>query len=98
MVKLSQRGDEPWPVPVLLARTHAEQLRYQPGQCWAYSNIGYLFVRELIEQSCGENLATALARLVLHPLGIRGARLALLPADLEGVLSLADYAAVAELD
>lgn len=80
-----ERGDEPWPVPVLLARTHAEQLRYQPGQCWAYSNIGYLFVRELIEQSCGENLATALARLVLHPLGIRGARLALSPADLEGV-------------
>ena len=50
-----ERGDEPWPVPMLLERTHAERLRYPPGQGWAYSNIGYLFVRELIEETCREN-------------------------------------------
>ncbi len=80
-----ERGDEPWPISVLLERAHAARLRYPPGQGWAYSNIGYLFVRELIEETCRETLATALARLVLHPLGIRRARLALLPADLADV-------------
>ena len=49
-----ERGDEPWPISVLLERAHAARLRYPPGQGWAYSNIGYLFVRELIEETCRE--------------------------------------------
>ena len=69
----------------LLERTRADRLRYRPGQGWAYSNIGYLFVRELIEETCGEHFGAALSRLVLHPLGIGGARLAQTPADLDGV-------------
>jgi CubicO group peptidase (beta-lactamase class C family) len=80
-----RQRDEPWPVPVLLERTHADRLRFKPGQGWAYSNIGYLFVRELIEETCGENFGAALSRLVLHPLGIDGVRLAEVPADLAGV-------------
>jgi CubicO group peptidase (beta-lactamase class C family) len=78
-------GDEPWPAAVLLERTQAERLRYEPGQGFAYSNIGYLFVRELIDQACDEELGAALSRLVLGPLGIEGARLARAPADLDGV-------------
>jgi CubicO group peptidase (beta-lactamase class C family) len=77
--------DEPWPAAVLLERTQAERLRYQPGQRFAYSNIGYLFVRELIEQACDEELGAALSRLVLRPLGIEDARLARVRADLDGV-------------
>jgi CubicO group peptidase (beta-lactamase class C family) len=78
-------GDEPWPAAVLLERTQAERLRYEPGQGFAYSNIGYLYVRELIEQACGEELGAALSRLVLRPLGIEEARLARVRADLDGV-------------
>jgi CubicO group peptidase (beta-lactamase class C family) len=77
--------DEPWPAAVLLERTQAERLRYEPGQGWGYSNIGYLFVRELIERACDEELGAALARLVLRPLGIEEARLARVHADLDGV-------------
>ena len=77
--------DEPWPAAVLLERTQAERLRYQPGQGWAYSNIGYLFVRELIERTCGEELGAALSRLALRPLGAEHARLARVRADLDGV-------------
>ena len=61
------------------------RLRYKPGQRFAYSNIGYLFVRELIEQACDEELGAALSRLVLRPLGIEDARLARVRADLDGV-------------
>ncbi|RDI56776.1 serine hydrolase domain-containing protein [Microvirga subterranea] len=79
------RGDEPWPVRILLERTQAERLRYPPGEGWDYSNIGYLFVRQLVEEATGEPLDAALRRLVLAPLGIRTARIASAPADLDQV-------------
>ena len=79
------RGDEPWPVSELLERTDARRLRYEPGQGWGYSNIGYLMVRELIEETAGEDLSAAISRLVLHPLGIDGARIARTRAELAGV-------------
>ena len=79
------RDEEPWPVATLLARAQADRLRYPPGEGWIYSNIGYLFVRELIEQTRGENLDTALRALVLTPLGIAGPRIAMTRADLADI-------------
>lgn len=79
------RGDEPWPVSEMLERTDARRLRYEPGQGWGYSNIGYLMVRELIEEAAGEDLSTAISRLVLRPLDINRARIARTRAELAGV-------------
>jgi CubicO group peptidase (beta-lactamase class C family) len=79
------RGDAPWSVSELLERTGAARLRYEPGQGWSYSNIGYLMVRELIEETIGEDLNAAISRLVLHPLGVVEARIVQTPADLAGV-------------
>ena len=60
----------------MLERAKADQLIYEPGTNWNYSNIGYFFVREIIEQTTGEPLGQALDRLVLQPLGLVGVRLA----------------------
>lgn len=79
------RGDAPWPVPVLLHHVAADRLRYTTGEGWDYSNIGYLFVRQLIETVTGGNLDAALRRLILAPLGIETARIALERAELEAV-------------
>jgi CubicO group peptidase (beta-lactamase class C family) len=79
------RDEEAWPVATLLARAEADRLRYPPGEGWIYSNIGYLFVRELIEQTSGEDLDTALRTLVLAPLGVTGPRIAITRADLGDV-------------
>jgi len=79
------RSDTPWPVDALLERCEADRLCFPPGQGWAYSNIGYLFVRQAIEQVSGEALGPALDRLVLNPLGIAGTRLALVRDDLREV-------------
>ena len=80
------RHDEPWSVPELLARVDADRLRYGSGKGWAYSNIGYLFVRQMIETVTGESIDAALKRLVLHPLAIEGARVATKPDDLAPVI------------
>jgi len=85
------RGDEPWPVSVILERTQADRLRFRPGEGWGYSNIGYFFVRELIERVCGCDLAAALSALVLNPLGAEMTRLAGTPADLAGVIMGVDH-------
>jgi len=79
------RGDEPWPVPELLARLDADRLRYPVGEGWDYSNIGYLFVARLIETANASDLDTALRRLVLEPLGIESARVATTRAGLQTV-------------
>lgn len=83
--KAVARGDDPWPVRTLLDRTEAERLRYPPGQGWEYSNVGYLFVRQIVEDAAGKDLDAALRRLVLGPLGIESARMASVPADLDDV-------------
>jgi CubicO group peptidase (beta-lactamase class C family) len=78
-------GEAPWPVSEMLRRADADRLLYPPGQGWGYSNIGYLYVTELIEAAADEDLQSALRRLVLAPLGIGHTRLATAPGDLQGV-------------
>jgi D-alanyl-D-alanine carboxypeptidase len=78
------RGDAPWSDERLLTRVDAGRLLFPPGQGWAYSNVGYLLVRRLIEQAAGDDLDAALRRLVFAPLDVSGVRLAREPADLVG--------------
>jgi len=42
---------EPWSVADLLRRADANRLRFSPGSGFLYSNIGYLFVRQLMEET-----------------------------------------------
>ena len=79
------RDDAAWPSETLIEAVDAERLRFEPGQGWAYSNIGYLLVRRHLEAVCGENLDALLKRLVFAPLGIAGSRIALTRRDLDGV-------------
>lgn len=78
-------SEEPWTEDEMLARADADVLRYQPGEGWSYSNVGYLYVRRLIEDVLKESIASALERLVLSPLGITGARFVGSRSDLAGV-------------
>jgi D-alanyl-D-alanine carboxypeptidase len=64
------RGEVAWPVPELLARARADELLFAPGTGWAYSNIGYLFVREAIERATDSELRSALHATVFAPLRI----------------------------
>jgi CubicO group peptidase (beta-lactamase class C family) len=77
-------GDPPWTAQEMLAR--AEILpRAAPGAAWAYSNIGYLRVRELIEHAFGGPPGAALEALVFEPLSVADVRLATRADDLSGV-------------
>jgi CubicO group peptidase (beta-lactamase class C family) len=64
------RGDAAWPVEELLVRTRADELLFMPGQGWSYSNVGYLFIRQLIERATDSELRSALHVTVFAPLGL----------------------------
>ena len=76
-------GETPWPVADLLQRVGAETIAYEPGQGWGYSNVGYLLVRGLVEQTVGASLDASFKRLVFEPLGIVNAKVARFPGDLD---------------
>lgn len=79
------RGDTPWPAAELIERTDAGRLRYEPGQEWRYSNVGYLWVRNLIERAADAPLDNLLTSRVLEPLGISRTKLAIHSSDLFGI-------------
>lgn len=79
------RDEAAWPYQTLLREADAERLRFEPGRGWGYSNIGYLMARQHLEALCDESLNALLRRLVLDPLEIAGARVALTRGDLDGV-------------
>lgn len=69
-------GDPVWSVDELLERRDARRLLFSPGTGWAYSNIGYLFIRQLIERMTGSDLDQALQKLIFSPMQIKGTRIA----------------------
>ena len=75
-------GEKPWPVGVLLERVAADRLDFDPGRGWHYSNVGYLFVRQLIEDAAGLELEGALRELVFGRIGLASVRVATTPEDL----------------
>jgi CubicO group peptidase (beta-lactamase class C family) len=79
-------GEAPWSVEDLLRRTNASTLLFAPGSTFCYSNIGYLFVRQIIERAAQSELNDALKRLIFDPLGIEGAFVATSVEDFDAIV------------
>ena len=77
-----RRGDQPWTVDDLLERVDVEKRDFDPGEGWAYSNVGCLFVRQIIEKTVDDDIGAAIQTLVFDPLDIHSASLAIEPSDL----------------
>ena len=64
--------DRPWTRQQFLDAVLAQGMRFAPGEKFSYSNVGYLFVRQIIERAADADLDGALRALVFDPLGIEG--------------------------
>lgn len=60
----------PWTIEQFLANTFAGGCRFPPGTDWAYSNIGYLLIKHIVETVTGQSLREALRTLVFQPAGV----------------------------
>jgi CubicO group peptidase (beta-lactamase class C family) len=79
-------GESPWTIDELLRRVNASTLLFAPGTRFSYSNIGYLFVRQIIERTADTDLNDALKTLVLGPLGIGGVFVASAPEEFGAIV------------
>jgi D-alanyl-D-alanine carboxypeptidase len=70
----------------LLRRVNASTLLFALGTRFSYSNIGYLFVRQIIERAADADLNNALRTLVFNPLGIEGAFVASAPEKFDAIV------------
>jgi D-alanyl-D-alanine carboxypeptidase len=77
-----RRGEKPWAIAELLDRVVVDQLDFPPGEGWCYSNVGYLFVRQFIEDTVGRDIDGALRSLIFDALGLASVRLAQSARDL----------------
>lgn len=59
-----------WTDAEFLAATLPGGLAFPPGQGWGYSNIGYLFLRRLVERAFDAPLGMALREHIFTPLGL----------------------------
>ena len=68
--------EEPWTEEELLRRVGAAELLFAPGTSWAYSNVGYLFVKEILERTGNADLDEVVRVLVFGPVGAHRAFIA----------------------
>jgi D-alanyl-D-alanine carboxypeptidase len=69
---LKAEPKHPWSANQFLAETLSKGLIFEPGQGWAYSNIGYLLLRQVIERVLVKSLRAALHEHIFAPLGLSG--------------------------
>ena len=60
----------PWSFQDYLNVARSRGLLFEPGTGWAYSNIGYLALKTLLEQTTGRSLQEILDALFFTPLGL----------------------------
>lgn len=69
-------NERPWLRAKLLDVTLARGMLFEPTQGWSYSNIGYMFVCELIEATMAKQIGEVIADMVCKPLGLKSIKLA----------------------
>ena len=63
-----RRGDQPWTFDEFLNRTNANELLFEPGTGFRYSNIGYMLLRRLLETIAGRSFSEIIADVICKPL------------------------------
>lgn len=83
---IQQAPSRPWTCAEFAAQIYEHGLLFQPGGGWAYSNLGYMLLKDIIERVAGAPWETALAARVLHPLGLGCTRVATAIDDLRALV------------
>ena len=63
--------DRPWTRQQFLDAVLPQGLLFAPGESWAYSNVGYMLLIDILERVTGQTFARVLTDLVTKPLALR---------------------------
>lgn len=75
----------PWSKEMFLDVARNQGLQFSPGTGWAYSNIGYLLLKFLLEQITGFSLQQLLHQVIFRPLSLKET---FVPSNLDDVCEL----------
>jgi D-alanyl-D-alanine carboxypeptidase len=75
----------PWTEGQFLNLIQTLGLRFSPGQGWAYSNLGYLVLKLILENTTGAMLQTLLDALFFRPLSLQKTFVPMTLADVAGL-------------
>ncbi|WP_157950003.1 serine hydrolase domain-containing protein [Vallitalea okinawensis] len=78
-----ERNEIPWTFDVLLEKTNSQILLGPAGKQFHYSNIGYYYIRRLVENTMDMPLEKALYALIFDELKIKDVFVAINPEDLK---------------
>jgi D-alanyl-D-alanine carboxypeptidase len=65
---------DPWTRRQFLDAVLPRGMRFEPGGGWAYSNIGYMLLREVLQRAAGRTFADTIHDLVAAPLALQHTR------------------------
>jgi D-alanyl-D-alanine carboxypeptidase len=74
--------DRAWTAEEFIHRACANGLAFAPDKGWLYSNIGYMVLKQTVEQVCQMPFGVALKTLIVDPLSLLSMSAATRPADL----------------
>ena len=73
---------EPWSPARFAAETYEQGLLAEPGSRFAYSNPGYMLLKQVVEEIGGQSYASAIETRITRPLALRRTFVAERPEDL----------------
>lgn len=73
----------PWSPRKFLAETMGNGLLFMPGHGWRYSNIGYMLLRQIVEDESGLPLSLLMRQVLVTPFGLNSLGVATVPADMQ---------------
>lgn len=66
-------GCKPWTFDEFLRRTVKNELLFKPGDNFAYSNIGYMLLKRILEIEYGTSFSDIITREIFNPLSLKSA-------------------------
>jgi len=63
--------DRPWTRKAFLDAVLPKGMLFAPGESWAYSNIGYMLVVDILERVTGQTFAQLITQFVTRPLALQ---------------------------
>jgi len=65
---------KPWSRDEYIKHTYQGKLLFEPGSGWMYSNLGYMFLKEIIEKVTSRSFSQALEENIFSPLQLKTCR------------------------
>lgn len=88
---VKKRPRSAWSRAEYIENTNNGELLFKPGQGWTYSNLGYMFLKEVIEKITKASLTQTLAEFIFKPLKLDSCTVLNTPGESKGLVASTSF-------